>query len=106
LFLKEISGKWAYRRKARGGCRYCLRKSQSFSVYLWMEMYILLRHPGRRRCKPFLESYFPLNGKGRDMSKLLTIQKDFRYLLESITDQVLETLAQGDILAQTITEQG
>jgi hypothetical protein len=39
------------------------------------------------------------------MSRLLTIQKDVRYLLEGITYQVLETLAQGDMLAQTIMEQ-
>lgn len=39
------------------------------------------------------------------MSNLLTIQKGVRYLLEGITYQVLETLAQGDILAQNITEQ-
>src|SRR6266496_1286976 len=40
------------------------------------------------------------------MSNSLTFQKDGRYLLEGITYQVLEMLAQGGILAQNITERG
>ncbi len=39
------------------------------------------------------------------MPNSLTFQKDVRYLLEGVTYQVLETLAQGDILVQNITEQ-